>query len=232
MRNIADNPRRPCIAIDGPVASGKSSVARQVAQALGLTYVDTGAMYRAVGWKALQGGLPLDDEAQVVSLAEATDLAFVEGEDGRQHVLIDGIDRTDDIRTPAVGQAASKVSTLAGVRECLVAKQRALAAAGGVVMEGRDIQTVVLPDAELKVFLEASVAERARRRYEELRARGQAVELADIERDLQERDDRDRHRALAPLKPAADALILDTDPLSQEEVVARIVALAQERRLA
>jgi len=233
MRTTPDTPpRRPCIAIDGPVASGKSSVARQVAEALGFTYVDTGAMYRAIGWKAWQAGLPLDDEAQVVPLAEATDLAFIEGEDGRPHLLVDGTDRTDEIRTPAVGQAASKVSTLGGVRDCLVAKQRAMAAAGGVVMEGRDIQTVVLPTAELKVFLEASVAERARRRYEELRAQGQAVELADIERDLQERDDRDRNRALAPLKPATDAVILDTDPLSQEEVVARIVALARARGLA
>lgn len=216
------------IAIDGPAGAGKSTVARGVARALGYTFVDTGAMYRAVAWKAQQSGLTLDQEDSLVQLAAEIELAFTEGEDGRQHVWIDGVDRTDEIRQPEVTEFASPVSAIPGVRAHLVAKQRQFAAGGGVVMEGRDIQTVVMPEAEVKVFLNASLKERARRRYAELRARGVEVELEEVAARIRERDERDSRRAIAPLRPAEEAILIDTDPLTAEEVVAQVVARARE----
>lgn len=216
------------IAIDGPAGAGKSTVARGVAQVLGYTFVDTGAMYRAVAWKAQQAGLTLDQPDSLAQLAAEIELAFTEGEDGRQHVWIDGVDRTDEIRQPAVTEFASPVSAIPEVRAHLVAKQRQFAAEGGVVMEGRDIQTVVMPEAEVKVFLQASLQERARRRFEELRAQGVEVEAAEIAARIQERDARDGGRTIAPLRAAEEAIVIDTDRLTVEEVVARVVALARE----
>ena len=216
------------IAIDGPAGAGKSTVAREVARALGYTLVDTGAMYRAVAWKALQTQIPLEDEERLVDLAANTHIAFSEEPDGRQQVWIDGADRTDEIRRPEVTEQASPLSALPGIRTHLVAKQRQFAAGGGVVMEGRDIQTVVMPDAEVKIFLEASISERARRRCEELQAKGLDVNRSEIEARIQERDERDRNRAVAPLRPAADAVRLDTDGRTVEEVVTQIVQLTQD----
>lgn len=213
--------RLPTIAIDGPAGAGKSTVSRRLAQALGLRYVDTGAMYRVVGVLADEAGIDLADAPALATLCDTLRLEFVEAGDG-VHVLANGRDLTRAIRTAAAGQLASKVSTQPVVRERLVALQRRLGAGGGVVMEGRDIGTVVLPDATVKIFLVASAAERARRRWAELQARGEAADLAQIQREIEERDVRDRSRAHSPLVPAADALRIDTTHEGVEEVVARV----------
>lgn len=212
---------KPTIAIDGPAGAGKSTVSRRLAQALGLRYVDTGAMYRVVGVLADEGGVDLADPGALAALCDALELRFDERADG-VHVLANGRDLTAAIRTAAAGQLASKVSTQPVVRERLVALQRRLGAGGGVVMEGRDIGTVVLPEATVKIFLVASAGERARRRWAELTARGEAADLAQIEREIEERDVRDRTRAHSPLVPAADALLVDTTSEGVEEVVARV----------
>ncbi|HSP95857.1 MAG TPA: (d)CMP kinase [Candidatus Dormibacteraeota bacterium] len=212
---------KPTIAIDGPAGAGKSTVSRRLAAALGLRYVDTGAMYRVVGVLADEAGVDLADAAALATLCDTLSLLFDEQPDG-VHVLANGRDLTRAIRTAAAGQLASKVSTQPVVRERLVALQRRLGAGGGVVMEGRDIGTVVLPDATVKIFLVASTGERARRRWAELTARGESADLAQIEREIEERDVRDRTRAHSPLVPAADALLVDTTSESVEEVVARV----------
>lgn len=212
---------KPTIAIDGPAGAGKSTVSRRLAQALGLRYVDTGAMYRVVGVLADEAGVDFADAAGLAALCDTLSLAFDEQADG-VHVLANGRDLTRAIRSAAAGQWASKVSTQPAVRERLVALQRRMGAGGGVVMEGRDIGTVVLPDATVKVFLVASPAERARRRWAELTARGEAADLERIEREIAERDARDSSRAHSPLTPAADALLVDTTAESVDEVVARV----------
>ena len=212
---------KPTIAIDGPAGAGKSTVSRRLAQALGLRYVDTGAMYRVVGVLADEAGVDLADAAALATLCDTLSLLFDEQPDG-VHVLANGRDLTRAIRTAAAGQLASKVSTQPVVRERLVALQRRLGAGGGVVMEGRDIGTVVLPEATVKIFLVASTGERARRRWAELTARGESADLAQIEREIEERDVRDRTRAHSPLVPAADALLVDTTSEGVEEVVARV----------
>lgn len=212
---------KPTIAIDGPAGAGKSTVSRRLAQALGLRYVDTGAMYRVVGVLADEGGVDLGDAAALATLCDTLSLRFDEQADG-VHVLANGRDLTRAIRTAAAGQLASKVSTQPAVRERLVALQRRMGEGGGVVMEGRDIGTVVLPHATVKIFLVASAAERARRRWSELTARGEAADLAHIQREIEERDARDRSRAHSPLVPAADALLVDTTSESVDEVVQRV----------
>lgn len=213
--------RRPTIAIDGPAGAGKSTVSRRLAQALGLRYVDTGAMYRVVGVLADQAGIDFADAPALATLCDTLSLEFVDAGEGVR-VLANGRDLTQAIRTAAAGQLASRVSTQPVVRERLVALQRRLGAGGGVVMEGRDIGTVVLPDATVKIFLVASAAERARRRWRELQARGEVADLAQIQREIEERDVRDRTRAHSPLVPAADALLVDTTDEGVEEVVARV----------
>lgn len=220
------------IAIDGPAASGKSTVGEAVARALGFLYVDTGAMYRAVTQAALTRGIPVADEAAVVALTRQLAIAIRRDEvgDGRQYtVLVDGEDVTWALRSPAVDAHVSQVSAYPEVRAVLVDEQRRMAAAGRVVMVGRDIGTVVLPTAPLKVYLDASAAERARRRYRELLARGQPADYEAILAGIRARDAVDSSRAASPLQPAADAVILDTDGKSVEQVVACVLDLARRR---
>ncbi len=221
--------REIAIAVDGPGSSGKGTVARAVARSLGYQYVDTGAMYRSVALAAVRRGVPLTDEAALSSLAASLRFRFAwDGDVLRVH--LDGEDVTRDIRTEAVGQAASRVSALPGVRTALLTLQRELARAGGVVMDGRDIGTVVLPDAELKVFLDADLDERARRRHEELLRRGEPVAFEQVRAELAERDERDRSRATAPLRAADDAVVVDSTELTIRQAVERVLGLARSRR--
>lgn len=219
----------PIIAIDGPVGAGKSTVAMAVAAALRYRYVDTGAMYRSVAWLAKSQGVDLRDERAVATLARSVSIEFVTA-NGRPRILVNGTDVTDIIRSPEVSDAASVVSAHPAVREGLVAEQRRLGASGGVVMEGRDIGTVVFPDADVKVFLDASPAERARRRYQELVAKGVRVDFESLKRAEEERDRRDTTRAHSPLRRAEDAVVIDTTGLTVEEIVNRIVQLARPPR--
>jgi cytidylate kinase len=219
------------VAIDGPAGSGKSTVARRVAAALGFTYIDTGAMYRSLAWKALQTGADSQDEAALAALARATRVSLSPlSADGKQQVVVDGEDVTAAIRTPEVSQLTSVISALSAVRRIVVDQQRRLGAeaARGVVLEGRDIGTVVFPDAEVKIFLTASPEERARRRMAELRERGTQADYAQVLAEQRERDARDSQRADSPLKAAPDAVLLDTDGLAIDEVVARILARIAE----
>ncbi len=219
---------KPVIAIDGPAGAGKSTVSRRLAHELGLRYVDTGAMYRVVGVLADRAGIGLDDSAALAALCDGLELRFEEQADG-SHVIANGDDCSRAIRSAAAGQLASKVSLLPAVRTRLVALQRRLGAGGGVVMEGRDIGTVVLPDATVKIFLVASAAERARRRCADLAARGEAADLDAVRREIEERDRRDQSRAHSPLVPAAGAVLVDTTRESIEAVVARVRALVAAR---
>ena len=219
---------KPIVAIDGPVGAGKSTVARGVAQRLRFRYVDTGAMYRSVAWAVLQRGVSLSDERAVTALARSVRIDFVTDPLG-QRVLVDGVDVTKAIRTPQVSDGASIVSVYPGVREAMVTIQRRMGVDGGVVMEGRDIGTVVFPDAEIKVFLDASLDERARRRFEELKARGAGVDLESVRKAEEERDRRDRTRNHSPLRAAPDAVVIDSTGVPADEVVARIVQLVQRR---
>lgn len=219
---------KPIIAIDGPAGAGKSTVSRRLAQALGLRYVDTGAMYRVVGVLADRRGVDLADAARLAELCDALDLRFEEQADG-VHVIADGDDLSGAIRSAAAGQLASKVSVVPVVRERLVALQRVMAAGGGVVMEGRDIGTVVLPDATVKIFLVASPSERARRRCADLAARGEMADVEQVAREIEERDRRDQGRAHSPLRAADDALVVDSTSEPVEAVVARVRELVAQR---
>jgi cytidylate kinase len=220
--------RRLAIAVDGPGSSGKGTVARAVARTLGYQYVDTGAMYRAVAVVAKNRGIRWEDEERVAHLAAGLRFRF-EWDGDALRILVDGEDVSRTIRTEDIGQGASKVSALPKVRTALLGVQRQLGAEGGVVMDGRDIGTVVLPAAELKVFLDADLDERARRRHEELLRRGEIVPFEAIRRDLAERDERDRSRAVAPLKPADDAVILDSTEMTIRQAVDRVLDLARSR---
>lgn len=217
------------VAIDGPAGAGKTTVSRRVAEVLGYRYVDTGAMYRAVAWRMRRAGIDLADEAAVVALAERLRFEFRTADGGQARLFVDGEDVSAAVREPEVTRLSSPVSAIPGVRRALVARQREMGAAGGVVMEGRDIGTVVFPDAEVKVFLTATDTERARRRTEELRARGEAAEPGQVLAAIRERDARDSTRADSPLRPADDSVTLVSDGLTVDEVVARIVALCRER---
>lgn len=219
------------IAIDGPAGAGKSTVSRRLAEALGYRYVDTGAMYRVIGVLAADQGIDFSDSAALAALCAATEIEFVERA-GRLVTSAAGRDLSEVIRTPEAAQLASKVSAVPVVRERLVAKQRAMGAGGGVVMEGRDIGTVVFPDAPLKVFLEASAAERARRRASEVPSGGPPADVDRIAQEIAERDARDRGRAHSPLQPAADAVVVDTTDKTIAEVVATLRALVKTRAAA
>jgi len=215
------------IAIDGPAGAGKSTVARAVARRLGYFFINTGAMYRAVAWKALREGVSLDDAGAVGRLAGES-LIELTGDVDSTRVLIDGRDITDDIATPQVGQAASVVSTISAVRRALVARQQRMARAGGVVMEGRDIGTQVFPDAEVKIYLDASPEARAQRRYDEDLARGVAVASPEeMKEEIERRDHRDKTRADSPLTQAEDAVYIDSSPMTVDEVVERILEIAR-----
>jgi cytidylate kinase len=214
------------VAIDGPAGAGKSTSSQLLARRLGFSYVDTGAMYRTVGVLAHERGLAFDDDA---ALGELTAGLRFELHPNGERLIVDGRDLSSVIRRPDAGELASRVSTRPPVRERLVAFQRRLGAAGGVVMEGRDIGTVVFPDAAVKFFLTAEPAERARRRAAELQARGEAIDEAALARELAARDRRDSRRDASPLRPAPDAIVLDTTGMSLEAVVAEMERHARAR---
>ncbi|MHB0997890.1 MAG: (d)CMP kinase [Armatimonadota bacterium] len=216
------------IAIDGPAGAGKTTVAREVAKRLGYKYVDTGAMYRAVAWKSLQLGIPLSDVDRIVDMTAEMNIDFAEGDGSR--IFVDGVDVSKEIRTPDVTRLSSPVSAISGVRCHLVAQQRRLAEGGGVVMEGRDIGSVVLPDAEVKIFLVASINERARRRCDEIRAAGGQADEDAIKQGIEERDHRDSTRADSPLTKAEDAVEIDTDCLTIDQVVESILNISKDNK--
>jgi cytidylate kinase len=212
------------VTIDGPAAAGKSTTARAIAARLGWRYLDTGAYYRALALKAVRRGRPSDDAA-ATSLARETRIEF-SGDPARPHVLLDGEDVTEWIRTPEVSEEASRIAAFPGVRRLLVDWQRSLRAAGPLVGEGRDLGTVVFPDAEVKLYLDADLGTRAARRHAELTGRGLPARLEQVREDMRARDERDRSRADSPLKPAPDAVVLDTSGLDlggQLEAALRVI---------
>jgi cytidylate kinase len=228
-QSIADEPmKKMIIAIDGPVGSGKSTLARRVAELMGYVYIDTGAMYRALALKALRSGLSLDATDQLVTLARETRIDL-RAQDATQRVFLDGEDVTEAIRTPEVSQGASKVAVVPGVRQVLVAEQRRAGEQGGVVMEGRDIGSVVFPDAGLKIFLTASPEVRAERRWREHQQKGEAIDLARTLEEIHERDLRDRERSTSPLVRAPDAVVVDSTAMEPEEVARLVVMLAKDQ---
>jgi CMP/dCMP kinase len=211
------------IAIDGPSGAGKGTVARAVAAILGYLHVDSGAMYRAVGWKAVRDGIALDDEMAVARLAEQSSI------DVAGPITIDGIDITTSIRTPAIDRAATAVARLPKVRAVLVERQRLLGGSGAIVMEGRDIGTVVFPDADVKIYLDASPEERAWRRAHDPAHSGGPTAVADVATALTARDELDRSRAASPLYAAADAVVIDTTGRAVDDVVAQVVEVVNAR---
>ena len=217
------------IAIDGPAGAGKSSTSRLLAERLGYRYVDTGALYRAVGLLAWEQGIQPDDSPRLAALCASLVLRF-EPDPAGQRLFIGGRDVTTEIRRPEVSQMASKVSAQPVVREHLLTFQRDLGIDGSAVLEGRDIGTVVFPDADMKVYLDASSTERSQRRYAELEQKGTATSLEATHEDMQERDERDSGRVHAPLRAASDAIILDTTGLSLAEVVDALVKMVQDLR--
>ena len=219
---------RVVVAIDGPAGAGKSTVSRRLAAALGYRYIDTGAMYRVIGVLAAEAGIDFSDTAALAALCDRTAIEFVE-RDGALRTCVGERDLSAVIRSPEAAQLASKVSAVPAVRERLVAQQRALGAAGGVVMEGRDIGTVVFPDAPVKIFLDASVRERARRRAGELPDGATAAAVERMAQEIAERDARDRGRAHSPLRPAADAVVVETTDKTIDEVVEALRALVTAR---
>jgi len=216
------------IAIDGPTGAGKSTVARAVAKYLNYIYVDTGALYRAIGYTALKKGIDVKDISLVEELLKQLSIS-IEYVDSKQHVFVNEVDVTDSIRTEDVSMAASSISAHAAVRTFLLELQRSFARQSNVIMDGRDIATVVLPNADVKIFLTATSEERARRRQKELVAKGLTAEYEDVLADLMTRDYNDSHRPIAPLVAAADSIIVDTTNLTFEEVVELIVSIVKEK---
>jgi cytidylate kinase len=212
------------IAIDGPSGAGKGTVARAVASALGYRHIDSGAMYRAVGWMALHQSVPLDDEAGVAALADRSDIQIT-----TTQVTIDGIDVTRPIRTPEIDRAAAAVARLPRVRSVLVEQQRRMGRDGAIVMEGRDIGTVVFPDADVKLYLDAAPEERARRRAADPAHTGVPLAVADVATLLTQRDEIDRTRAVSPLYAAKDAILVDTTGKDVETVVAEVLAMVRRK---
>lgn len=228
--------RQLTITIDGPAGSGKSSVARRVAALLGYSYLDSGAMYRALALKALERKVALDDQPRLEALAKDTHIELqpptpeLEAAGAKNRVFLDGQEVTREVRTTEVAQAASQLATIAAVRRVLVAEQQRAGVGGGVVMEGRDIGTVVFPDAELKIFLDASQETRAERRWKEYQEKGEAFTLAQVLDEVRERDRRDRERKVSPLVRAADAVLVDNTAMGIEETARLIVMLAHEKQ--
>lgn len=220
--------RPPVVAIDGPAGSGKSTLAKLLAKRLGFTHIDTGALYRGVALLAIEGGAPLGDEAAVAAAGSRVAFEFRQLPEG--NILhLGGRNVGAEIRSEAVSLAASKVSAYPAVRALLLGFQRQLGAGGGVVLEGRDIGTVVFPDAEVKVFLTASIEARASRRAGELEAKGEAVDLERVRAEMAQRDKQDSERAIAPLKQAPDAVLVDTSAMSIESVLDRLESIVHSR---
>jgi cytidylate kinase len=221
----------PVLTIDGPSGSGKGTVSRMAADALGWHLLDSGALYRAVGFAAGMEGLDLSDAEAVTRCAQTTKISFRDPKDGGEtRVIVNGMDATDEIRTETCGAAASAIAAIPGVRTALFDKQRAFRKAPGLVADGRDMGTVIFPDAQSKVFLTASAEERAKRRYKQLKEKGLGVTLAALLREIQARDVRDAGRAVAPLKPAADAVVIDSTGMPVERVVAAVLELVGKGR--
>jgi len=204
------------VTIDGPSAAGKSTTARGIAERLGVRYLDTGAFYRALALKVIRSGAPVEDPGAVLATAHAS-VIDSSGSPSHAHVFLDGTDVSDEIRTPEVSEMASRVAAVPEVRRLLVEWQRAMRESGPLVGEGRDLGTVVFPDADVKIYLDADLDTRARRRCRELQSRGIAVRLEAVREDLERRDDRDRNRADSPLRPAPDAVTVDTSGMNLEE---------------
>ena len=217
------------VAIDGPSGAGKSSIAKAVAKELNILYVDTGAIYRTIGLEVCRRALDPKSKADVLPVLPELDIRMAYGEDGLQHMLLNGEDVTTEIRRPEISLYASDVSAMAEVREFLMEMQRDLARKNCVVMDGRDIGTIVLPDAEVKIFLTASAQERARRRFLELQKRGMEKPYEDILAEQEQRDYNDTHRAVAPLKPADDSVIVDTTELDFEQSKEKILSVIREK---
>ena len=217
------------IAIDGPAGAGKSTIAKMLARELGYVYVDTGAMYRAMAYYFLQQGIDKEDEAAINAAVDGADVT-IRYEDGAQKVLLNGADVTGNLRTEQVGNMASSTSVYPAVRVKLVALQQKLAKTADVIMDGRDIGTCVLPDAQVKIYLTASVETRAKRRYDELVEKGEHADLAKIAEDIKERDYRDMHREMSPLRQADDAVLVDSSDMSIEQVVSAILGIVKEKQ--
>lgn len=217
------------MAIDGPAGAGKSTVAKAVAKRLGYRYMDTGAMYRAVAWKVMRRGADPDDESALGRILEGT-VVDLGADEGSPTVMLDGVDVSGAIRTPEVGQMASRVSGMGVVRKRMADLQRAMGRSGGVVAEGRDMGTVVFPDAEVKIYLDASPETRARRRFRELAGRGSALTLEQTLADVMRRDRRDRERTVAPLRRADDAVLIDSTGLSVAAVIEKVLEHVSSKR--
>lgn len=218
----------PVLTIDGPSGSGKGTISRFVADRLGWHLLDSGALYRAVGYAAGMAGLDLSDAEAVTRSAETTRISFRDPKDGGEtRVIVNGLDATDDLRTETCGAAASAIAAIPGVRAALFDKQRGFRRLPGLVADGRDMGTVIFPDARFKVFLTASAEERARRRYKQLKEKGLGVKLATLLHEIEARDARDAARAVAPLRPAEDAISIDTTGMPVDAVVEAVLALVQ-----
>ncbi len=217
------------IAIDGPAGAGKSTIAKAVARELGYVYIDTGAMYRTVGYYCICNGIPINDETSVVEHTKDIDISIAYDDSGVQQVFLNGENVSSKIRTQEVGEAASKVSQYQPVRDKLVSLQQKLASKASVVMDGRDIGSKVLPDADTKIYLTASVEERARRRARELEQRGESCDIREVEREIAERDHRDMNRANSPLVQVPDAVLVDSSDLTIDETIDAILDIAMKR---
>jgi CMP/dCMP kinase len=216
--------RRVVVAIDGPAGAGKSTIARRVAEKMGFIYIDSGAMYRAIALWAVRQGVDCGDMHRMEQLALAAELKLLPG-----RILLNGEDVSEAIRAPEMARAASRAATIPGVRRALVAKQRAIAESSSVVMEGRDIGTIVFPNADVKIYLDAQPEERIHRRLREEQAKGGAIDPASLAREIEDRDRRDSTRADSPLAQAPDAVYLDTTPLDLDEVEAAILKIVRDR---
>ena len=220
-----DEMKKSVVAIDGPAGAGKSTIAQMVAKKLGYVYIDTGAMYRAVVWKVLQSGQPVTD-ALILKIIDDTNVSL-ENVNGQIYVKVDGKDVTGQLRTPAVTGLVSRVAQLAPVREKMVLLQREMARNGAVVMDGRDIASHVLPEADVKVFLTASIEERAKRRWQEVKDKGYVADLEELKKEIEARDKADMERAVSPLVRVPEAVLLDTTGMGIEEVVAAVLKLCR-----